>query len=85
MEDLIAQLDNPPGDSLQHPSHELLGLDKELRSIRSSIKVETVKKVELEEHIERENCKLSKIRDNPDMMMVFEKTSGTGSKGKITN
>ena len=36
-EDFITQLDyqtHPLGDSLQHPLHELLGLDKELRSIR---------------------------------------------------
>ena len=40
MEDLIAQFDHPLGDSLEHPMHELLGLDKELRSIRGSVKVE---------------------------------------------
>ena len=34
MEDLIAQLDYPPGDLLEHPLCKLLGLDKELRSIR---------------------------------------------------
>ena len=43
-EDLIAQLDNPPGDSLQHPLCELLGLDKEQRSIRGLLKVEMVKR-----------------------------------------
>ena len=32
--------------------HKLLGLDKELRSIRGSLKVEMVKKVELQQHIE---------------------------------
>ena len=30
------------------PMHELLGLDKQLRSIRGSLKVEVAKKVELE-------------------------------------
>ena len=33
---------------------ELLGLDKELRSIRGSLKVEVAKKVQLEEHITKE-------------------------------
>ena len=36
------------------PLHKLLGFDKELRSIRCSLKVETVKKAELHQHIERE-------------------------------
>ena len=31
--------------------HKLLGLDKQLRSIRGTFKVETVKEVELEQHI----------------------------------
>ena len=37
---------------------ELVGLDKELRSIRGSLKVEAAKKVELEEKIKHENRKL---------------------------
>ena len=41
-------------DLIEHPLHELLGLDKQLRSIRGSLKVEVVKKVELEEHIAKE-------------------------------
>ena len=53
MEDLIAQFNDPPGDSLEHPLHELLGLDRKLRSIRGLLKVETVKKVQLKEHIKR--------------------------------
>ena len=60
-EDLITQLDDPPSDSLEHPLCELLGLDKELRSIRGLLKVEMVKKIQLEEHIERGKCKLSEI------------------------
>ena len=65
-EDLITQLNDPPGDSLQHPLCELLGLDKELRSIRGSLTVEIVKKVQSEECIEREKHKLFEIRDNPE-------------------
>ena len=64
--DLIKQLDDPQGDTFEHPLHKFLGLDKELRSIRGSLKVVTVKKVQLEECIEREKCKLAEIRDNPE-------------------
>ena len=41
-------------DLFEYPLHELLGLDKQLRSIRGSLKVEVAKKVELEEHIAKE-------------------------------
>ena len=41
-------------DIFEHPLRELLGLDKQLRSIRGSLKVEVAKKVELEEHITKE-------------------------------
>ena len=47
-------------DSL--PMQELLGLDKQLKSIRGSLKVEVAKKVQLEEHIKKEQ--LSKAREN---------------------
>ena len=38
-------------DLFEHPLQELLGLDKQLRSIRGSLNIEVTKKVELEEHI----------------------------------
>ena len=41
-------------DLFEHPLCELLGLDKQLRNIRGSLKVEVAKKVELEEHITKE-------------------------------
>ena len=44
MEDFIAQFDDPPGDSFEHPLCEILGLDKDLRSIRGSLKEETAKR-----------------------------------------
>ena len=44
---------------------ELLGLDKQLRSIRGSLKVEVAKKVELEEHIAKEHRKLEEFREYP--------------------
>ena len=52
-------------DSFEHPLRELLGLDKQLRSIRGSLKVEVAKKVELEEHITKERQKLEKFREYP--------------------
>ena len=55
MENLVTQLrdhiQTQTDDLFKHPLRELLGLDKQLRSIRGSIKVEMVKKVKLEEHI----------------------------------
>ena len=46
--------------------HERLGLVKQLRSIRSSLKVEEAKKVQLEEKIKKRKQKLEEIRDNPE-------------------
>ena len=43
----------------------MLGLDKQLRTIRGSLKVEVAKKVELEGHIEMEKIKLGEIQDDP--------------------
>ena len=52
-------------DLFQHPLCELLGLIKQLRSIRGSLKVEVAKKVELEEHIAKEHRKLEEFREYP--------------------
>ena len=52
-------------DLFEHPLHELLGLDKQLRSIRGSLKVEVAKKVELEEHLTKERRKLEEFREYP--------------------
>ena len=41
-------------DLFEHPLCELLGLDKQLRSIRGSLKVQVAKKFELKEHITKE-------------------------------
>ena len=57
MEDLIFQIKDIQTDTddlFKHPLRELLGLDAQLRSIRDSLKVEVVKKVQLEEHIKKE-------------------------------
>ena len=60
---LISQM-SQTDDLFEHPLHELLGLDKQLRSIRGSLKVEVAKKVQLEEHIKK-HCKLERIREYP--------------------
>ena len=52
-------------DLFKHSLCELLGLDKQLRSIRGSLKVEVAKKVELEEHIKKEYQKLEEFREYP--------------------
>ena len=55
-EDLIFQINNQSqtDDLFEHPLRDLLGLNKQLRSIRGSLKVEVAKKVQLEEHIKKE-------------------------------
>ena len=52
-------------DLFENPLRELLGLDKQLRTIRGSLKVEVAKKVELEEHITKEQQKLEEFREYP--------------------
>ena len=49
----------------EHPLREILGLDKQLRSIRGSLKVEVAKKVQLEERIAKERHKLEEFREYP--------------------
>ena len=60
MKDLTSQL-TQTDDLFKYPLHELLGLDKQLTSIRGSLKVEVVKKVQLEECIKKEHCKLEEF------------------------
>ena len=66
--DIISQIKEVQTDTedlFEHPLQELLGLDKQLRSIRSSLKVEVAKKVELEEHITKERRKLEEFLEHP--------------------
>ena len=65
--DLIFQINNPSqtDELFEHPLRELLGLDKQLRTIRGSLKVEVAKKVELEERIAKEHRKLEEFREYP--------------------
>ena len=51
----IKDIQTDTEDLFEHPLRELLGLDKQLRSTRGSLKVEVAKKVELEEHITKEH------------------------------
>ena len=64
-EDLIFQINSQSqtDELFEHPLHELLGLDKQLRSIRGSLKVEVAKKLELEECIAIEPRKLEEFRE----------------------
>ena len=47
--------DKQTDELFRHPLHKLLGLDKQLRSILGSLKVEVARKVQLEEHIAEEH------------------------------
>ena len=66
-EDLIYQINEQTqtDDLLENPLRKLLGLDKQLRTIRGSLKVEVAKKVESEEHIAKERRKLEEFREYP--------------------
>ena len=63
--DLIFQInDQKQTDNLfEHPLRELLGLDKQLRSIRGSLKLKVARKVQLEERIKKERRKLEEFRE----------------------
>ena len=66
--DIISQIKDVQTDTedlFEHPLCELIGLDKQLRSIRGSLKVEVAKKVELEEHITKEHRKLEEFQEYP--------------------
>ena len=62
---LIKNVQTDTEDLFKHPLRKLLGLDKQLRSIRGSLKVEVAKKVELEEHIAKERRKLEEFLEDP--------------------
>ena len=65
-EDLISHLNDQQSQTdelFKHPLQELLGLDRQLRSIRGLLKVEVAKKVQLEECIAKEHHKLEEFRE----------------------
>ena len=61
----IKDVQTDTDDLFEHLLRELLDLDKQLRSIRGSLKVEVAKKVQLEEHIAKERHKLEEFREYP--------------------
>ena len=66
--DIISQIKDVQTDTedlFKHPLRELSGLDKQLRTIRGSLKVEVAKKLELEERIAKEPRKLEEFREYP--------------------
>ena len=63
IENLKQQVQEEPIEDLL--IRELLGLDKQLRSIRGSLNVEVAEKVQLEEHIKKEHRKLEEFRKYP--------------------
>ena len=66
--DIISQIKDVQSQTdklFEHPLHELLGLDAQLRSIRGSLEVEVAKKVQLEECIAKEHHKLEEFREYP--------------------
>ena len=60
MEEELPSTSDVANASEDLPMCELIGLDEQLRSM------EVVKKVQLEERIEKEKHKLKEIRDNPE-------------------
>ena len=66
-ENIIFKINNQSqtDELFEHPLHELLGLDKQLRSIRGSLKVEVVKKVQLKGRIAKECRKLEEFLEYP--------------------
>ena len=66
--DIISQIKDVQTDTddlFEHPLCKLLGLDKQLRSVRGFLKVEVAKEVDLEEHIAKERRKLEEFREYP--------------------
>ena len=61
----IKDIQTDTEDLFKHPLRKLLDSDKQLRSIRGSLKVEVAQKVELEEHIAKERRKLEEFREYP--------------------
>ena len=63
----IKDIQTDTEDLFEHPLHELLGLDKQLRSIKGSLKVEVAKKVQLDGHIEMERSSMEKSKTIQDI------------------
>ena len=59
--------DTQTDDLFKYPLRELLGLDKKLKNIRGSLASEVAKKVQLEQHIEKEKGKLEEMTQYTQM------------------
>ena len=70
-ENLIEQLESTSSEML--PMHELQGLDKQLRSIRGSLKVEVAKKLTYSNASSEKSISLRKSETIQNMMMASEK------------
>ena len=79
IENLNQQVQEEPIEDLH--MRELLSLDKQLRSIRGSLKVEVAKKVQLEERIKKKHRKLEEFRDYPG---VYDDTMREDITKRIT-
>ena len=66
----IKDIQTDTEDLFEHSLRELLGLDKQLRNIRGSLKVEVAKKLELEEHITKELQKYPRNSENIEEFMM---------------
>ena len=93
---IISQIKDVQADTddlFKHPLRGLLGLDKQLKSIRGSLKVEVAKKVELDGHIEMEKIKLGEIQDDPrytkkqheELRKRLDKLNDDLLKGRLKN
>ena len=78
----IKDIQTDTEDLFEHRLGELLGVDKQLRSIRGSLKVEVAKKVELEEHIKKEYQRLEEFREYPG---VYDDTMKEDITKRIDN
>ena len=71
--DIISQITDVQTDTddlFEHLLRELLGLDKQLRSIRGLLKVEVAKKVQLEECIAKSIASSRNFENIPEFMMT---------------
>ena len=79
IKNLVAEFEAQPQATTSEdlPRHKLLSLYKQFRGIRGSLKVEIVKKVDLQQCINRESVSLRKSGAIQNTTMAFEKTSGS--------
>ena len=81
MNDLITQFKMQGQTQFEEtlPTHEPLGLDKELKRIHHSLKVEAVKKFSWKSRLRGKSTSFPKSVTTQNMMMAFEKISGSKS------